>query len=116
MADAGTHAMEEIYISWKDSVYAAHQRYGELMEAKKNGQLILRHHALTNAALSFHEGFLREYGKLHAALSHGTKPESNSFLPARPEGYGTKAPRFRHSTKASRHGHENDQEESLEEQ
>lgn len=33
----GQHAMDEIYISWEDSVHAAHERYGEIMEMKKNG-------------------------------------------------------------------------------
>lgn len=35
----GQHAMDEIYISWKESVYAAHQRYREVIELKKSGKL-----------------------------------------------------------------------------
>lgn len=35
----GQNAMDEIYISWKDSVYAAHERYGEIIDLKKSGKL-----------------------------------------------------------------------------
>lgn len=38
--EVGQNAMDEIYISWKESVYAAHQRYGEIIELKKNGKLV----------------------------------------------------------------------------
>ena len=68
MADVGTHAMDEIYISWKDSVHAAYERYNELIEAKKSGKLVLNHHAITNAALSFHEEFLNKYEKLQKQI------------------------------------------------
>lgn len=68
MADVGTHAMDEIYISWKDSVHAACERYNELIEAKKSGKLVLNHHAITNAALSFHEEFLNKYEKLQTQI------------------------------------------------
>lgn len=64
----GNNAMEEIYISWKDSVYAAHERYNELAELKQSGKLVLRHHALTNALQYFHEEFLREYNKVNNDL------------------------------------------------
>lgn len=39
--EVGQHAMDEIYISWADSVHEAHERYGELIDMKKSGQLIL---------------------------------------------------------------------------
>ena len=38
----GQNAMEEIYISWKDSVYRAHERYEEIIDLKKSGKLILK--------------------------------------------------------------------------
>lgn len=36
----GMRAMEEIYISWSDSVHQAHERYQDVIERKRNGQLI----------------------------------------------------------------------------
>ena len=39
MADVGQHAMDEIYISWEDSVLAAHERYQELIEEMNSGRL-----------------------------------------------------------------------------
>jgi len=45
--DVGQHAMDEIYISWEDSVHAAHKRYGELIELKRSGKLITnKHHVM----------------------------------------------------------------------
>lgn len=35
----GQAAMDEIYISWEDSVHSAHERYGEIIELKKSGKL-----------------------------------------------------------------------------
>jgi len=37
----GQNAMDEIYISWSDSVHDAHERYGELIELNKSGKLEL---------------------------------------------------------------------------
>ncbi|MBR4760242.1 MAG: glycosyltransferase, partial [Lachnospiraceae bacterium] len=39
MAKVGQGAMDEIYISWEESVFAAHDRYGELLEMMKSGEL-----------------------------------------------------------------------------
>ncbi len=38
----GQNAMDEIYISWQDSVHAAHERYGEILDLKQSGKLIKR--------------------------------------------------------------------------
>lgn len=38
--DLGQNAMDEIYISWEDSVHAAYERYGEILELKKSGKLV----------------------------------------------------------------------------
>ncbi len=38
MRQAGEHAMNEIYISWEDSVRNAHALYGEIIENKKAGR------------------------------------------------------------------------------
>lgn len=35
--DVGQHAMDEIYISWEESVHEAYRRYGEVIENKKAG-------------------------------------------------------------------------------
>ena len=35
----GQHAMDEIYISWKESVYQANKRYEEILELKNRGRL-----------------------------------------------------------------------------
>lgn len=49
----GQCAMDEIYISWKDSVYAAHQRYGEIIELKKSGRLSDKKPMLMDRFLDF---------------------------------------------------------------
>ena len=51
----GENAMNEIYISWKDSVHRAHERYCEIIEAKKSGKLVLRHNILSNSIHYIHE-------------------------------------------------------------
>ncbi len=35
----GQHAMDEIYLSWRDSVAAAYERYGEVLELRREGRL-----------------------------------------------------------------------------
>lgn len=42
VADVGQHAMDELYISWADSVHIAYERYGELIDMKKSGELTLK--------------------------------------------------------------------------
>ena len=37
MRDAGQHAMDEIYISWEESVKHAYDLYGEILENKERG-------------------------------------------------------------------------------
>ncbi|MCR4690385.1 MAG: glycosyltransferase [Lachnospiraceae bacterium] len=39
MDQVGENAMNEIYISWEESVFAAHERYQELLEMQKSGAL-----------------------------------------------------------------------------
>jgi len=52
----GQNAMDEIYISWNDSVHAAYERYGEILELKKSGAFITkRNHLAENLADSFEE-------------------------------------------------------------
>jgi len=52
MYQVGENAMNEIYISWTESVHDAYDRYGELIELKKSGQLALNHGRFTSAMLS----------------------------------------------------------------
>lgn len=40
----GQNAMDEIYISWSDSVHAAHERYGEIIDMWKGGSLVTKRH------------------------------------------------------------------------
>ena len=37
--DVGTHAMDEIYMSWRDAVAEAYERYAWLLEEKAHGRL-----------------------------------------------------------------------------
>jgi archaellum component FlaC len=39
LADVGQHAMDEIYISWEDSVRDAQNRYAEIIQMSKDGVL-----------------------------------------------------------------------------
>lgn len=54
MHQAGKNAMDEIYISWQESVHSAHERYCEIMEAKKSGKLKLHHNAISSPASYIH--------------------------------------------------------------
>lgn len=47
----GQNAMDEIYISWNESVYQAHKRYGEIIELKKSGRLPSRQPVLVEKFL-----------------------------------------------------------------
>lgn len=60
----GDHAMEEIYISWEDSVHAAYERYGEVIELKKAGQLNPRKRVLTDHFLEVASGMMVDTRKL----------------------------------------------------
>ena len=55
--DVGQHAMDEIYISWEDTVHLAHERYGEIIDLKKSGKIPPRNHmaadALVNSMMQF---------------------------------------------------------------
>lgn len=80
MHDVGENAMNEIYISWQDSVHRAHERYCEIIEAKECGKLVLRHNAFSsqvshihgkirdsiNATDSFKEELLEAFKEEHA--------------------------------------------------
>jgi hypothetical protein len=42
MKDVGQHAMDEIYISWDDSVAAAYERYSEIRDLVAEGKIVRR--------------------------------------------------------------------------
>lgn len=63
MYQVGDNAMNEIYISWTDSVHDAYERYNELIELKKSGSLILNHHALSTAMLNIKNDIHGQYLK-----------------------------------------------------
>ena len=42
LKDVGQHAMDEIYISWRDCVSRAYERYNIILDLKKSGQLVQR--------------------------------------------------------------------------
>jgi len=46
--DVGQKAMDEIYISWADSVHRAYERYGEILELKAAGKFNVNSHLLFN--------------------------------------------------------------------
>lgn len=49
----GDNAMKEIYISWEESVHAAVERYHEVIEMKKGGNLAVRKPMMTDRFLDF---------------------------------------------------------------
>lgn len=60
----GQNAMDEIYISWKESVYAAHQRYAEVIELKKSGKLVDKTSFLAEKFFDFSEELSEELEKI----------------------------------------------------
>lgn len=53
MRQVGQHAMDEIYISWHDSVLAAADRYQAVLELQHSGQLKARRNGKSDKLLSF---------------------------------------------------------------
>lgn len=42
VSQVGENAMNEIYISWDESVHEAYERYGQIIDAKKSGQMLAK--------------------------------------------------------------------------
>jgi glycosyltransferase involved in cell wall biosynthesis len=63
--EVGTHAMDEIYISWADSVRTAHERYAELLEMKRTGALPSRPVTVTDIALGTSADFMELFGEAY---------------------------------------------------
>lgn len=52
LREMGRHAMEELYLSWKDCVGAAYARYSEIAEQKRSGTLPKRKRLATDVLVS----------------------------------------------------------------
>lgn len=68
MYEVGENAMNEIYISWSDSVHDAHERYGELIDMKKSGTLTLHHNRVTSTILSVKNDFWENYDRVQNGI------------------------------------------------
>lgn len=67
----GQNAMDEIYISWEDSVHAAHERYGEIIELRKAGKFPIREHSHTYPIKQFTEEMeeeIKAFYRMHRLL------------------------------------------------
>lgn len=69
--EVGQNAMDEIYISWEDSVHAAHARYAEIIELRKAGKFPIREHSLTYPIKKFTDEMETEFKNFyHMQLTH----------------------------------------------
>lgn len=68
MHQVGDNAMNEIYISWADSVHDAYNRYNELIEMKKSGELVLKHNKLSSTMINIKSDFWERYDKVQADI------------------------------------------------
>lgn len=69
--EVGQNAMDEIYISWEDSVHAAHERYGEIIEMRKAGKFPIREHSHIYPIKQFTdemENEIKKFYHLHSVL------------------------------------------------
>ena len=60
----GQNAMDEIYLSWEDCVSEAYNRYGEILEEKRNGTLPRKKIQPTDYLVSLTARTLSEQEKL----------------------------------------------------
>ena len=65
--DAGQHAMDEIYLSWEDSVHAAYERYGEILDLKRSGALAKPRHIKSQFTLNVASSYLKWVDELTRA-------------------------------------------------
>jgi hypothetical protein len=83
MHDVGQHAMDEIYISWEESVLAAADRYQTVLEMQRAGLLKPRRHGKSDKFLTFTTDVMDGlYDTFHfpKALFYGTKGTVHSGL------------------------------------
>ena len=64
MKDVGQHAMDEIYISWDDSVHEACERYGTIIENKRAGLYNTKRHKLAGTVIEFTDDVIYEMREL----------------------------------------------------
>ncbi|MBQ9512198.1 MAG: glycosyltransferase [Lachnospiraceae bacterium] len=92
--DAGQHAMDEIYLSWEDSVHTAYERYGEILDLKKAGAYEKRRHIKTNFSLKVAASYaqwMEELVKKPRALYEGMQENfSEGFDELREYGHNLK--------------------------
>ncbi len=60
-AEVGQNAMDEIYISWEDSVRIAYKRYEEILRMKESGDLDARKKGMSDHILDATAGFIDAY-------------------------------------------------------
>ena len=66
MRAVGQNAMEELYYSWQDAVYCAHQRYGEILDDYRSGRLQLKRRPMDtvfDAAADIHDALERAHNQ-----------------------------------------------------
>lgn len=64
MKDVGNRAMEEIYISWSDSVHAAYDRYMTVIENKKAGVYNTKRHRIAGTMMEITDDVIYEMKEL----------------------------------------------------
>ncbi len=62
--EVGERAMDEIYISWDDAVKDAYERYGEILEEVKSGELEIRRKTMTDYMLDATGDFINKTDRL----------------------------------------------------
>ena len=82
-ARVGQNAMDEIYISWEDSVHTAYKRYGEILRMKRSGDLDARKKGMSDHILDATAGLIDAY-------SHADKARHELFDSFRENMYGMK--------------------------
>lgn len=91
MHEVGQHAMDEIYISWEESVLAAADRYQTVLELRHAGKLKPRRQGKSDKILSFTTDVMDGlYDAFHfpKALFYGTKGTVQSSISDIREGIG----------------------------
>lgn len=61
----GNMAMEHLYISWKESVYAANDRYAQIIDDFKSGKMVLNHNPFSESLLQIQEDVRDERDKIN---------------------------------------------------
>lgn len=79
MYQVGENAMNEIYISWAESVHDAYDRYQTLIEMKKSGELVLNHRRLTNLMLTVKSDISDQKAKVQNGISDRYDKVQNEF-------------------------------------